>query len=230
MTDRGPIFQNGRHMNNTEARRPLASRSTRWAAFLASTAVRAGFTADGISILSLVFAAAGAAALIWVPAPWNLLACAAGIQLRLLCNLLDGMVAIEGGRKSKVGMLYNEVPDRVADSLFLVALGYAIGVPWLGWLAALAAAVTAYIRVLGGTFGLAQDFRGPMAKPHRMAAMTLGCLLGIGEFYFFDRTGFDANGTPHLCILHLTAWVIAFGGVVTCGTRLRAIAAQLRAR
>ncbi|MDF3018947.1 MAG: CDP-alcohol phosphatidyltransferase family protein [Steroidobacteraceae bacterium] len=217
-------------MNNTEARRPLASRSTRWAAFFASTAVRAGFTADGISILSLVFAAAGAAALIWVPAPWNLLACAAGIQLRLLCNLLDGMVAIEGGRKSKVGMLYNEVPDRVADSLFLVALGYAIGVPWLGWLAALAAAVTAYIRVLGGTFGLAQDFRGPMAKPHRMAAMTLGCLLGIGEFYFFDRTGFDVNGTPHLCILHLTAWVIAFGGVVTCGTRLRAIAAQLRAR
>ena len=217
-------------MNNTEARRPLASRSTRWAAFFASTAVRAGFTADGISILSLVFAAAGAAALIWVPAPWNLLACAAGIQLRLLCNLLDGMVAIEGGRKSKVGMLYNEVPDRVADSLFLVALGYAIGVPWLGWLAALAAAVTAYIRVLGGTFGLAQDFRGPMAKPHRMAAMTLGCLLGIGEFYFFDRTGFDVNGTPHLCILHLTAWVIAVGGVVTCGTRLHAIAAQLRAR
>ena len=78
-------------MNNTEARRPLASRSTRWAAFLAGTAVRAGFTADGISILSLVFAAAGAAALIWLPAPWNLLACAAGIQLRLLCNLLDGM-------------------------------------------------------------------------------------------------------------------------------------------
>ena len=66
-------------------------------------------------------------------------------------------------------MLYNEVPDRVADSLFLVALGYAIGMPWLGWLAALAAAVTAYIRVLGGTFGLAQDFRGPLAKQHRMA-------------------------------------------------------------
>ncbi len=79
------------------------------------------------------------------------------------------MVAIEGGKKSKVGVLYNEVPDRVADSLFIVALGYAIGTPWLGWLAALAAAVTAYIRVLGGTFGLAQDFRGPMAKQHRMA-------------------------------------------------------------
>lgn len=217
-------------MNNTEARRPLASRSTRWAAFLSRTAVRAGFTADGISILSLVFAAAGSAALLWLPAPWNLLVCAVGIQLRLLCNLLDGMVAIEGGKKSKLGVLYNEVPDRVADSLFLVALGYAIGVPWLGWLAALAAAVTAYIRVLGGTFGLTQDFRGPMAKPHRMATMTVGCLLAIGEFYFFDRTGFDPRGTPHLCVLHLAAWVIAIGALVTCGTRLRAIATQLKAR
>src|SRR5262245_37218046 len=189
-------------MNNNEARRPLASRSTRWAAFLSTAAVRIGLTADGISVLSLVFAAAGAAALLWLPAPWNLLACAAGIQLRLLCNLLDGMVAIEGGRKSKVGALYNEVPDRVADSLFIVALGYAIGTPWLGWLGALAAAVTAYIRVLGGTFGLPQDFRGPMAKQHRMATMTLGCLLGIAEFYFFDKTGFDPAGTAGLTMLH----------------------------
>ena len=207
-------------MTTPEARRPLASRSTRWAGFLANAAVRAGFTADGISILSLVFAAAGSAALLLVPRPWNLLACAAGIQLRLLCNLLDGMVAVEGGRKSKLGVLYNEIPDRVADSLFLVALGYAIGIAWLGWLAALAAAVTAYIRVLGGTFGLAQDFRGPLAKQHRMAVMTAACLLGIGEYVF--------TGGQYL--LEAAAWIIAFGAVVTCGTRIRAIALQLKAR
>jgi phosphatidylglycerophosphate synthase len=147
-------------MNTPEARRPLASRSTRWAGMLANAAVRAGLSADGISILSLVFSAAGAAALLFLPRPWNLLAAAVGVQLRLLCNLLDGMVAVEGGRKSKVGVLYNEVPDRVADSLFLVALGYTIAIPWLGWLAALAAAVTAYIRVLGGTFGSRRIFAG----------------------------------------------------------------------
>jgi phosphatidylglycerophosphate synthase len=207
-------------MNTPEARRPLASRTTRWAGFLANAAVRAGLTADAISILSLVFAAAGAAALLLVPRPWNLLACAAGIQLRLLCNLLDGMVAVEGGRKSKVGVLYNEVPDRMADSLFLVALGYASGIAWLGWLAALAAAVTAYIRVLGGTFGLAQDFRGPLAKQHRMAVMTAGCLLGIGEHAW--------NGGQY--ILEAAAWIIAMGAIVTCGTRIRAIALQLKAR
>jgi phosphatidylglycerophosphate synthase len=231
MTEGGSFFHNARarqNHNKTEAdpmttpetRRPLASRSTRWAGFASRAAVRAGFTADGISVLSLVFASGGAAALVWLPKPWNLLACAAGIQLRLLCNLLDGMVAIEGGRKSKVGVLYNEVPDRVADSLFLVVLGYAIGTPWLGWLAALAAAVTAYIRVLGGTFGLAQDFRGPLAKQHRMAVMTAGCLLGVAEF-FWD--GGDRSVVA-------AAWIIACGAIVTCGTRIRAIARQLTAR
>jgi phosphatidylglycerophosphate synthase len=217
-------------MSSPEARRPLASRSTRWAAMVSSTAIRAGLTADGISILSLVFAAAGAAALLWLPAPWNLAGCAVGIQLRLLCNLLDGMVAVEGGRKSRVGVLYNEVPDRIADSLFIVALGYAIATPWLGWLGALAAAVTAYVRVLGGSLGLAQDFRGPMAKQHRMAVMTLACLVGIAESYFFDVSESTAHGTPGLRVLHLGAWLIAIGGIITCGTRVHAIARQLKAR
>ena len=203
-----------------DARRPLTSRSTPWAAWLSQAAVRAGLTADSISILSLVFALAGSAALLWCPWPWGLLGCALGVQLRLLCNLLDGMVAIEGGRKSKVGALYNEVPDRIADSLFLVALGYAVGLSWLGWLAALAAAVTAYIRVLGGTLGLAQDFRGPLAKPHRMAVLTAGCLLGMLEWAWRSEAQ----------VLRLTAWVIAIGTLVTCGTRLAAIARQLRAR
>ena len=40
-------------MSLPEARRPLASRSTRWAAALSSAAVRSGLSADGISILSL---------------------------------------------------------------------------------------------------------------------------------------------------------------------------------
>jgi phosphatidylglycerophosphate synthase len=140
------------------------------------------------------------------------------------------MVAIEGGRKSAVGALYNEVPDRIADSLFLVALGYAIDVPWLGWLAALAAAITAYIRVLGGTFGFPQDFRGPMAKPHRMAVVTIACLVGIVEFYFFDDRGFESGSTAELRVLHLAIWVVAVGAIVTCFTRTLAIAAQLRAR
>lgn len=219
------MMQDSSHMTDKppDARRPLASRSTRWAQLLSRAVMRAGVRPDAISMLSVVFALVGAAVLLsphWVPEPWNLLICAACVQLRLLCNLLDGMVAIEGGRKSKLGVIYNEVPDRIADSLFLVALGYAIGFPWIGWLAALAAAVTAYIRVLGGTFGLGQDFRGPLAKPHRMAVMTGGLLLAFAEHFW--------RGEQQALVA--AAVVIAFGSIVTCGTRIAAIARQLEAR
>lgn len=211
-------------MTNAESeqinRRPLTSRSTAWARFLAGVLIRAGVSANAISVISIVFAAAGAALLVWSPTAVGLIAAALCVQLRLLCNLLDGMVAIEGKRQSPVGGLYNEVPDRVADSLFIVALGYAIGMPWLGWAGALVAAVTAYIRVLGGSFGLPQDFRGPMAKPHRMAVLTVGCVLGAIEQPMWGSQW----------SLTLAAWIITVGSVVTCGTRLIAIARQLRTK
>ncbi len=175
---------------------------------------RIGITPNSISVASVVFAALGAVCLLVSPVGWGAIACAVGIQLRLLCNLIDGMVAVEGGRKTPTGALYNEVPDRVADSVLLVSLGYAVGVPWLGWLAALAAACTAYVRVLGGSLGLVQSFRGPMAKQHRMALMTGACLLSP----LFGTTG----------LLHLALILMALGALITCGTRLKGIAAQLR--
>jgi phosphatidylglycerophosphate synthase len=201
-------------------RRPLASRSTGWAKFLAGALVRSGVSPNAISVASLAFAGLGAWLLLAMHHPAALLGVAVCIQARLLCNLLDGMVAIEGGKQSVVGGLYNEIPDRIADSLFIVALGYAAGKPWLGWLGALAAAVTAYIRVLGGALGLAQDFRGPLAKQHRMFAMTVGCVAAAFELAWWQST----------YALLGAAWIIAVGALVTCVTRTRAIARQLQAR
>lgn len=37
-----------------------------------------------------------------------------GVLGRLLCNLLDGMVAVEGGKRSKSGELYNDVPGLIS--------------------------------------------------------------------------------------------------------------------
>jgi hypothetical protein len=53
-----------------------------------------------------------------------------------------------------------------------------------------------------------------------MAVMTAGCLLGVGEFFW--------NGGQY--VLVVTAWVITLGAIVTCGTRIRAIARQLQAK
>jgi CDP-diacylglycerol--glycerol-3-phosphate 3-phosphatidyltransferase len=199
-------------------RRPIKVRSSAWAQKSARFLVRIPVSPNQISVASLFFAAIGSALLVCYPAPIGLLGCAAAIQGRLICNLLDGMVAIEGGQKSPLGQLYNEFPDRIADSLLLVALGYAIQLPFIGWLGALAAALTAYIRVFGGSLGLPQDFRGPMAKQHRMASMTVGCILAAIEQAL--------TGTVYVLIG--TAWIIALGSLATCLTRSHAIAIQLR--
>lgn len=216
----GPPFVDECMTAKSGDRRPLRTRDAGWARKLASVLARSPVTANQISMASVLFALAGAASLLLWRSPLAMLVCAACIQLRLLCNLLDGMLAIEGGRSTPAGPLYNEFPDRIADALFLVALGHAAGEPWLGWLCALLAALTAYIRVTGGSLGLPQDFRGPMAKPHRMAAMTVACLLGPVEAYWLGSRG---------CLL-AAAWLIALGSALTCVLRTRAIAAQLRAR
>lgn len=167
-------------MNELANRRPLKSRQTGWAGALARLLLKTPLTPNAVSVAGIGFAAAGALCFVLVPeCNWLWLGGALFIQLRLLANLMDGLLAVEGGRKSPTGALYNEFPDRIEDSLLLVAAGYGAGHSTLGWAAALAAIGTAYVRALGGAIGLPQDFCGPMAKQHRMALLTLGAAVSL---------------------------------------------------
>jgi phosphatidylglycerophosphate synthase len=199
-------------------RRPIKTRSAGWARRITDILVKREISPNQISVASIAFALVGVVALNIDSGVIGSICCAIGIQLRLLCNLFDGMVAIEGGKKSDIGSLYNEFPDRIADSLLIVGLGYAIGQSDLGWFAALAAALTAYVRVFGGSIGLKQTFIGPMAKQHRMAVMTAGLLLNAIEA--------NVYGTHYVLLIALA--VIAIGSVATCVTRTLAIAKQLK--
>lgn len=147
---------------------------------------RHAITPNQISIASVGFAALAAACFALAPglkgaaggALW--VAAALFIQMRLLCNLFDGMVAVEGGKGTPSGELFNDIPDRIADPLIIVAAGYGITVvDWgaeLGWCAGLLAVMTAYVRTLGASIGAPVDFSGPMAKQHRMALLTAAAL------------------------------------------------------
>lgn len=169
--------------NEPATRRPLKSRSSAWAGYLSQRMLRLGLTPNAVSLFSLGFAALGGVSAWYAShsdaSPWFWLLAATGIQLRLFCNLMDGMLAVEGGLKSPTGEMFNEIPDRIADALILVPLGYAGATTLsvaLGWSAACGAMFTAYVRTLGASLLHQHDFCGPMAKPHRMAAATLGCL------------------------------------------------------
>ncbi|HSQ07804.1 MAG TPA: CDP-alcohol phosphatidyltransferase family protein, partial [Chromatiaceae bacterium] len=108
------------------ARRPLRTRDARWARALATWLVNRRVPPNWISLASLGFAATGALAMLAAPAasPGGrdalFVLAAACIQVRLLCNMLDGMVAVVGGLGSSAGDIYNELPDRIADPLLIV--------------------------------------------------------------------------------------------------------------
>jgi phosphatidylglycerophosphate synthase len=217
-------------METETARRPLKTRQAVWANRLAQLLVQGHVSPNAISVASIFFAA-GAGVALYFSSKFAggerallLVLAVAGIQGRLLCNMLDGMVAIEGGRQTKSGEIFNDLPDRVADAVVFVSAGYAalthpFGVE-LGYIAAILAVFSAYVRMLGGASGLKQNFIGPMAKQHRMAALTLACILSIFE------SRFVAAGT----ILWAALIVINLGCLVTIGRRTARIARGLEAR
>lgn len=198
-------------------RRPLRTRNRRFARVLAALLTRAGVSPNAISCASVAFAVVAALGILLASMSTGMIAmalfiaAATSIQLRLLANLLDGMVAIEGGRALPSGAVFNELPDRISDVVVLVAAGYAAAMPgpaWaahVGWAAAVLAVLTAYVRALGVSLGTRQHFAGPMAKPERMALMTLACLVAVVEIGFGWR--------PRALLVALVAVVI--GAVVT---------------
>lgn len=202
-------------MDQVSNRRPLKSRTTGWAGLAAQGVLKTRLTPNAVSVIGIGFAGAGASALLLAPGhPLWWLAAALLVQLRLLANMLDGLVAVEGGRQSPTGPLFNEFPDRIEDSLLLVAAGYAAAHPALGWSAALLAMGTAYIRALGGALGHPQDFSGPMAKPHRMAALTLGAILSailVAQPVMAWTLGLIAAGTALTCLRRLLRLARALG-------------------
>src|SRR6185437_15410308 len=108
--------------------------------------------------------------------------------------------------------------------LILVPAGYAVASLWygpeLGWSAALLAIFTAYVRMLGGASGLQQSFVGPMAKPHRMATLTIACVLSLFEGAFL-RFGM---------VLWVALILINVGCVVTIWRRTARIVRGLESR
>lgn len=196
-------------------RRPLQTRQHGWARQLAGGLVKAGFTPNAVSAIGIVFAA-GAGGLLWEYGnePWALLLAAVCIQLRLLCNMLDGLMAVEYQAGSATGSLFNEAPDRLEDALILIGAGYATNYWWLGWLAALLAANTAYIRVFGGSAGLKQDFSGWGSKPRRMFWVTVTCLAAA------ICQGFEITRAWKV-MLWGTVWTTALTAGTLCGRTLR---------
>ncbi len=211
------------------SRRELKTRSRPWAHMLAGSLARRQVSPNMVSLSSVLFSAlagilvgfsghtgsAGLAAVL-------LLVGAGCIQLRLLANMLDGLIAVENHLHTATGDLFNEVPDRVDDLFILIGVGCGCGNTTgliLGLLAAVGAVFTAYVRLLGGSLGMPQYFVGPMAKQHRMALVTVACVIaGLEQL---------SSGTS-VQVLSLALLILIAGVLITAGRRLSLITHDLR--
>lgn len=210
----------------TENRRPIKTRQSAKAQEIAARLVASDITPNQISAASIGFAALagallwGSAHVGWFGACLLLILAIAAVQGRLLCNLFDGMVAVEGGKSAPDGPFWNEAPDRAADILILWGAGAALGRPALGLMAAVLAVTTAYLRELGRAEGQVPDFSGPMAKQHRMAVISLGSGIAALELLVF--------GTREA--LWIALWVVILGALITIWRRARRIVTGLSQR
>jgi hypothetical protein len=83
----------------------------------------------------------------------------------------------------------------------------------LGWCAASVALGSEYSRLLGASLTGFHDFRGPMAKPQRMAALSVGsCIELVQHLSHLERWG-----------IKLALTLIFLGGLITCWRRLHGI-------
>jgi phosphatidylglycerophosphate synthase len=210
-------------------RRPIATRNRKWAqvttAWLAAQNVCpnaisiAGMCACIVAGIALAATSIADFRILWVIA-------ALGAQLRLTANMLDGMVALASGRTSKIGELYNEIPDRVSDAAVFVGAGFGWGGNIaLGYIATILAIFTAYVRAAGKIAGGPNEFCGPMAKQHRMFVITLIALYSAITPRSWQMITFK-NSQIGLMTFGLV--VIIVGCVITVVRRVSRIAHALK--
>jgi phosphatidylglycerophosphate synthase len=209
-------------------RRPLWHRGLRWIQAMAAALARAGVSPNAISVFGLVAAllAGGLWALTSLTPGGERLLWLAGVFLvlaRILANTFDGMVAVEWGRASPVGLIYNEAPDRLSDTALLIGAGYAHGGNVeLGYAAACVALFVSYVRILARVAGAPSDFSGPMDKGGRMIALMAAALyMALTPAAWRAEPGqWDAAAFALL--------LICVGGAYTAGRRLLRAGRRLR--
>lgn len=211
-------------------RRQLSSRKIPFFQSLAKRLVTWGLTPNQVSVASSLIAILGgmafASSATAEGTAIRIILIAIGsiaIQLRLLCNMIDGLMVIEGGLKTSAGEIFNDFPDRVSDVALIMGAGIMAQQvnPWMlhvAWAASLLAVTTAYVRTLGASISGKSDFSGPMAKQHRMFFLTLGGLASIGEIIF---------AAPAYSMGIILA-LIAFGSLLTVVRRLLRLSSSLQ--
>jgi phosphatidylglycerophosphate synthase len=209
------------------SRRPIGDPFRRTAHGAVRFCVRHRIHPDVISYVSIL-AAALAAVAFWQArrAPWLLLVAPAFCYLRLWCNMLDGMVAIESGKASWRGEILNDLPDRISDVLIFAGVAHGgFNAVISGYWAVIFALLTAYTGLFGQAVGVQREFSGIMSKPWRMVTLHIGAWTTWALIEWRGNLRFGG-----LTVLDWTCVLVVAGCLQTITVRLRRIMRALAKR
>jgi phosphatidylglycerophosphate synthase len=200
-----------------QSRRPIAEMFRRTARVATAACIRLGMSADAISYSSIV-AAAVAGACFWRSThhSWLLVIAPFLCFLRLWFNMLDGMVAMAGGKATLRGEIVNDLPDRISDMLIFAGVAHSgwMRLP-IGYWAAMLALLTAYVGLFGQAIGGKRQFAGIMSKPWRMVVLAAGSWIAF-------MAG-PSESPDSLSVLDWSCLIIIAGCVQTVVIRLKRI-------
>jgi CDP-diacylglycerol--glycerol-3-phosphate 3-phosphatidyltransferase len=183
--------------------RPLTDRL---AQPVAKGLVHLGATPNWLTIVGLVFVLIG----VGIVLAGQHLAGAAVMAAATVVDGLDGAVARLRGTDSALGSFLDSVADRVADSAIFGAAAWIVRDDPLLFMVAIialtAALITSYIRAKAESLGWEATV-GLVERPERMVVLILS--IGFG-------------------FVPLGLWLLAAGGLVTVGQRMRRVMRQAK--
>jgi phosphatidylglycerophosphate synthase len=161
---------------------------------------------DVITWMSFLFSIAAGVCLFKANLRWPLLLTPIFITLRCMCNLLDGMVAIERKMTSTRGEALQDMVDRFSDSCTLLGVAFSsFGDLRLGIFAMTIMLISSHIGVLKKAVGGKREYGGILGKGDRFFLIGVA---SIAQYLWMD----DVRG---LHVLSIMLGVIILGGIVT---------------
>jgi len=150
---------------------------------LSDALVRAGLSANEVTLGALLLSAAHGAWLALMPgSACPLLLLPLTLFLRMAFNAVDGMMAKEHGQASPAGAVLNELSDVIADAALYLPFALIPGVNGaLVVLVVVAGIIAEMAGALGPLIGAPRRYDGPLGKSDRAFAFgLLAVLIGIG--------------------------------------------------
>jgi CDP-diacylglycerol--glycerol-3-phosphate 3-phosphatidyltransferase len=144
---------------------------------------RIGATPNQVTVAALLLSVAlGALIALRPDDAWVLLLLAPFLFLRMALNAIDGMLAREHGKTSRLGAFLNELGDVASDTALYLPLALVPGFdPALVVVLVVLSAMTEMAGVLAAQLGASRRYDGPMGKSDRAFVFgALGLAVGAG--------------------------------------------------